>query len=36
LPEMVLIPARFDSDSARDAFFVALKAKLEASAPGAR
>ena len=32
LPEFILIPATFDSESSRDAFFVTLKARLEANA----
>ena len=32
LPEFILTPAAFDSEASRDAFFVALKAKLETAA----
>jgi hypothetical protein len=32
LPEFILIPATFSSESTRDAFFVTLKGKLEANA----
>jgi hypothetical protein len=34
LPEFILTPEAFDSETARDAFFLALKAKLETAAEG--